>query len=211
MAIGEPSALLREGLLDGVRVLLAAAPGSPDAGFSAVVGPLCERLGAEVAEYEPPLAGAPEEREALTEEAVAGILERLGGASVLIVDAAGIYEREPGPEGLEAALQASWEVTRALSNRAFIPDGAGGRIFLLAPRSGGEDVHAAGAAAGLENLARTLSIEWARHGVTIVAVAPGTGTAAEEVAALCAWLASPAGSYLSGCLLDLTGPREAGA
>ena len=210
MAIGEPSALLREGLLDGVRVLLAAAPGSPDAGFAAAVGLLCERLGGEVAVHEPSLSGSPEEREALTEEAVGGILGRLGGASVLIVDGAGIYEREPGPVGLEGALQGTWEVTRAVANSAFIRDGAGGRILLLAPRSGGEDVHAAGAAAGFENLARTLSIEWARYGITIVALAPGTETPAAEVAALCAWLSSTAGAYFSGCLLDLRGPRAAG-
>jgi len=210
MAIGEPKALLRDGLLDGVRVLLAAAPGSPEAGFGAAVGPLCERLGGEVEAYEPSLSGAPEEREALTEEAVAGILERLGGASVLIVDGAGIYEREPGPEGLAGALQGTWEVTRAVGNRAFIPAGAGGRILLVAPRSGGEDVHAAGAAAGFENLARTLSIEWARYGITVVALAPGTDTPSDEVAALCAWLSSKAGAYFSGCLLDLRGPRAAG-
>ena len=58
--------------------------------------------------------------------------------------------------------------------------------------------------------ARTLSIEWARYGITVVAVAPGAETTREEVAALCAWLASPAGAYFSGCLLDLAGPRAAG-
>jgi citronellol/citronellal dehydrogenase len=138
---------------------------------------------------------------------VAGAIGQLGGASVLIVDADGLYARAPGAEGLSGALQASWEVTRALANRAFIPGSAGGRILLLAPRSGaGGDLHAAAAAAGLENLARTLSVEWARYGVTVVTVAPGAATTAAELAALCAWLASPAGAYFSGCLLDLRGP-----
>ncbi|HVE67771.1 MAG TPA: hypothetical protein VNB64_04245, partial [Solirubrobacteraceae bacterium] len=63
--------------------------------------------------------------------------------------------------------------------------------------------HAEAARAGLENLARTLSIEWARHNVRIVAVHPGTHTSAGEVAALTAFLASPAGEYYSGCRFSL--------
>lgn len=213
MPIARPSAMLRPGLLEGVRIVLAAAgaPEDADPGFTGALSELCEGLGAAVGGLEASLEGAPEEREAATEEAAAETLGRLAGASVLIVDGAGIYELRPGPEGLADALQVAWDVTRALANRAFIPGATGGRIFLLAPRSGGEDVHAAGAAAGFENLARTLSIEWARYGITTVAVAPGTETPAAEVAALCAWLSSPAGAYFSGCLLDLTGPRAAGA
>jgi citronellol/citronellal dehydrogenase len=212
MSTAEPSWLLRAGLLDGVRVVLASGPeASGGSGFAPAAGSLCERLGARLAGCRASVAGAPEEREAATEQAVAGALGRIGGASILIVDAAGIYANAPGPDGLADALQASWDFTRALANSAFIGGSATGRILLLAPPSGGDDVHAAGAAAGLENLARTLSIEWARYGITIVAVAPGLHTPAPEVAALCAWLASPAGDYFSGCLLDLTGPRAAGA
>ncbi len=77
---------------------------------------------------------------------------------------------------------------------AGIADRADGRTRVRTPR------------AGLENLARTLSIEWSRYHVTTVAVAPGAGTPAGEVAALTAYLASPAGAYFSGCLLDLRGP-----
>ena len=65
--------------------------------------------------------------------------------------------------------------------------------------------HSDAARAGLENLSRTLSIEWSRHGVTAVTIAPGATTAGSEVAALAAFLASPAGAYFSGCLLDLRG------
>ena len=42
----------------------------------------------------------------------------------------------------------------------------------------------------------------------MVAIAPGEGTPAGEVAALCAYLASPAGAYFSGCLLDLRAPTR---
>ena len=77
-------------------------------------------------------------------------------------------------------------------------------MVYLAPAAGGE--HARAACAALENLARTLSIEWSRHGITTVALAPGAGTSPAEVAGLVAYLASPAGAYFSGCLLDLRGP-----
>jgi hypothetical protein len=39
-----------------------------------------------------------------------------------------------------------------------------------------------------------------------VAIAPGDDTDAGELAAIAAYLASPAGAYFSGCLLDLTAP-----
>jgi NAD(P)-dependent dehydrogenase (short-subunit alcohol dehydrogenase family) len=55
-------------------------------------------------------------------------------------------------------------------------------------------------------MARTLSVEWARHAITVVAIAPGDGTAGGQVGALVAFLSSPAGDYYSGCLLDLRGP-----
>ena len=96
-------------------------------------------------------------------------------------------------------------MTRAVVNVAFLPREEGGRIVYLAPRplSG---AHAGAARAGLENLARTLSIEWARHAITAVAIAPGDRTTDDVLAALTAYLASPAGGYFSGCLLDLRGP-----
>ena len=70
-------------------------------------------------------------------------------------------------------------------------------LLLLAPAPG--DAGAEAARAGLENLARTLSIEWARHGIRPVAILPGAATEPEEVAELAAFLASPAGDYYSGC------------
>jgi hypothetical protein len=41
-----------------------------------------------------------------------------------------------------------------------------------------------------------------------VTIAPGDSTSASELAALTAYLASEAGAYFSGCLLDLGGPGE---
>jgi NAD(P)-dependent dehydrogenase (short-subunit alcohol dehydrogenase family) len=110
---------------------------------------------------------------------------------------------------LRACLDGAWEASHAVANAAFIEPRRPGRIVYVAPPSGrgraAEGALAEAACAGLENLARTLSIEWARYEITAVAIAPGASTAGEEVAALCAYLASPAGAYFSGCLLDLRG------
>jgi NAD(P)-dependent dehydrogenase (short-subunit alcohol dehydrogenase family) len=58
--------------------------------------------------------------------------------------------------------------------------------------------------AGLENLARTLSIEWSRYGWRIVTILPGRLTSDAALAEVVAFLASPAGDYYSGCALALT-------
>jgi citronellol/citronellal dehydrogenase len=79
---------------------------------------------------------------------------------------------------------------------------AGGKLVLLAPAPGAGS-HAAAARAALENMARTLSIEWARHAIRTTAIAPAEATAPAEVAALVAYLASPAGDYFSGCVFAL--------
>jgi len=108
-------------------------------------------------------------------------------------------------------LDASWNLTRVLAAAAFLAPGRPGRIVYVAPAAEA-GAHADAARAGLENLARTLSIEWARHAITTVAIAPGGGPeAAGEVAALSAYLASPAGAYFSGCLLDLRAGARAEA
>jgi NAD(P)-dependent dehydrogenase (short-subunit alcohol dehydrogenase family) len=121
-----------------------------------------------------------------------------GAADVLVYEAA---------EGMQAALDGAWLAIRPVATAAMI-DRGGGLIVLLAPRPGGPEAEAA--RAGLENLARTLSIEWARFAVRPVAVLPGEATSPAEVAELVAFLASEAGAYYSGCAFTLgavTPPR----
>ncbi len=116
-----------------------------------------------------------------------------------------------GEPGLRTSLQAAWVATRAVATGALIP-GGGGKLLLLAPASRA-GAHVEATRAGLENLARTLSVEWARFGVTAVAVCPGPATTDAELAELTAFLLSPAGEYLSGCRFDLgavPAPRSSG-
>ena len=105
----------------------------------------------------------------------------------------------------QQALADAWDAIRA---DALPPDRTGRLIVLIAPPPG--DAHAAATRAGLENLSRTLSIEWARHGTRPVTILPGAHTTDDELAELVAFLASPAGAYYSGCAFTLrspTGPR----
>jgi NAD(P)-dependent dehydrogenase (short-subunit alcohol dehydrogenase family) len=107
-----------------------------------------------------------------------------------------------GAEGLRACVDEAWAAISAIATGALIPGGAGGKILLLSPRPDAGPF-AGAARAALENLARTLSVEWARYAITAVAVAPGRGTTDSELAELMAYLVSPAGDYFSGCAFEL--------
>jgi NAD(P)-dependent dehydrogenase (short-subunit alcohol dehydrogenase family) len=193
------SELLSPNLLGEVSILVVGIS-SPDAGgrqeesFARAVGDACERLGSRVVVYG--CDGAVEE--AAMDRAVATAVAGSDGLDMLVVDGAGSF----ASGGLGLCLEGAWNATRAAVNHAILPAGRGGRIVYLAPAPGaGEQADAA--RAGLENLARTLSVEWARHEITVVTIALGDTTAPGEVGALVAYLASPAGAYFSGCQLDL--------
>jgi NAD(P)-dependent dehydrogenase (short-subunit alcohol dehydrogenase family) len=231
MITRDPSGLLRADVLNGVRMLVAGGhPVSPDAEgvhdgearteaqldvIAAAVQHNCAALGAEVRTC----SAFAEDGAALTQEdleaAVDRVMEEIGGLDLLAVDAAGLFAANSlrgTREALVGCLEATWSITRAVATRAFMAPGRVGRIVFLAPRPSGrasqESGHPDATLAGLENLARTLSIEWARYGITPVTVAPGLDTTAHQLAELVAYLASPAGGYFSGCLLDLRGPGQ---
>ncbi len=176
--------LLRPHLLDGRVVALGGG------GEDALGAPLVA-LGARIA----PLPTT------LDEDAMAAAVDR--ATQVLVHDLRPAFARPAVAEPLRAALDLAWVTVRAVANAAFIPAVDGGKVTLIAPAPDVADANTAGVRAAAENLARTLSIEWARHGITTVAITPGADTADAELVALAAYLASPAGDYFSGCRLAL--------
>jgi NAD(P)-dependent dehydrogenase (short-subunit alcohol dehydrogenase family) len=178
-------------------MLLAAGAPAGETALATAEG--CEALGARLERCELARGDDPE-------RAALAALGALGELDLLAIDAGSIFARDAdlGQGAIGACLQATWELTRAVANAAFVERERPGRIVFIAPA--GEPA----ARAALENLARTLSIEWSRLPVTTVAIAAGARTPAGETAALVAYLASPAGAYFSGCLLDLSGNTSAG-
>ncbi len=196
-------------------MVLAGGP-APAGAPARAIAEACAGLGAHVVQCDALSATARDGGEEELEREVDRALAQAGALALLVVDGAGLYaslaaarggegeERGDARAALVGCLEAAWNVTRAVVNRAFLARGRGGRIIYIAPAAGAGE-HADAARAGLENLARTLSIEWARRAITTVAIAPGEATTAGELAELTAYLASPAGAYFSGCLLDLRG------
>ena len=105
-------------------------------------------------------------------------------------------------DGLSVALEQAWSSISEVAAGQLIPAGRAGKVVLIAPRPDVGD-HASAARDALENLARTLSIEWARYGITAVAIAPASATTDQELATLVSFLLSRAGDYFSGCRLEL--------
>jgi len=107
-----------------------------------------------------------------------------------------------GPESLRAAVEQTWASLRPLATGALIPSSEGANIVLIAP-SPDAGRYAEAARAALENLARTLSVEWARYALRTTAVLPGGQTSEDQLGELVCFLASSAGDYFSGCRLEL--------
>lgn len=135
-------------------------------------------LGAQVSKLDPALS--------MDEEAMSAWARATGPFDALIC----------GQGANDDLLAETWAAVRALTIETFIPRSEG-RVVMLTPRDAG------GVAAALENMARTLSVEWARFAVTTVAIAPSAATTDEELAQLAAFLCSPAGAYFSGCRIEL--------
>lgn len=175
------------GLLTGSRVAIAGAGGAdPIAEQLRAIGASVDPLGEEVLRDEPAAEQWARERAPLH----------------ALVVVAGDSFGSGGAERLAATLERAWCAARAVATGALIDTGSPGRLLFVAPRPDAGP-HAAAARAGLENLARTLSVEWARFAITAVAVTPGPATTDAEVAELLCFLASPAGGYFSGCRFDL--------
>ena len=254
----DPLDVLRPGCLAG-RVALVTGGGS---GIGRATALLLARLGAEVVvmgRREERLA----ETAALAPECVItpiavdlrefdqvdaaldSALDRHGRIDLLVNNAGGQFLKpaeEVSPNGFRAVtrlnLDAPWYLTTRVAARSMIPNGYGkvATVTMTPHRGIPYMAHSSAARAAMESLTRTLAVEWGRHGIRLVAVAPGIvhteawegygldpGTVAEsmllrllqqpeEVAAIIAFCLSPAGDYITGTTLvadggwDLIGP-----
>jgi NAD(P)-dependent dehydrogenase (short-subunit alcohol dehydrogenase family) len=172
-----------------------------------------------------------------------GVLERHSRIDLLVNNAGGQFlspAEAITPKGfrtvIELNVQGTWQMTHGAATKAFIPQGEGKVISItVSPHMGFPGmVHTGAARAAVESMTRTLSVEWARFGTRLVAVAIGqfdtetlrtkypkaivenvAGTVPlgrlgteEEMAWLVAYLASPAGDFFSGCVITLDGARD---
>jgi citronellol/citronellal dehydrogenase len=258
MAESDPSRLFATGLLSG-QVCLVSGAGS---GLGRATALELARLGATVvgcgrrAEPLEETAAAAEQLdgsfegqaadirdEDAVEALVDGTLERHGRLDLLVNNAGGQFlspAEAITPKGfrtvIELNVQGTWLMTHAAATKAFIPQGGGKVVSVtLSPHHGMPGmVHSGAARAAVENMMRTLSVEWARHNVKLCAVAAGQfdtetlrtkypqqvvdnvhrtvplgrlGTP-EEMAWLVAFIASPGGDFLSGCVITVDGARD---
>jgi hypothetical protein len=178
--------LLRAGLLEGHGVALAGSAGD-------AIAVALRDLGARVQ--------ALEDQAERGEEDLGRWAGENGPLRAVVYDARASFGNG-GPEALMQAMHQAWLAVREVAVGALIPSPEPGKVVLIGPaQDAGPQSEAAGAA--LENLARTLSVEWARYEVTTVMVAPGPGLDESRLAELVAFLCSPAGDYVSGCRLEL--------
>jgi citronellol/citronellal dehydrogenase len=252
-----PSKIFQAGLLDG-QVALVSGGGS---GLGRATALELASLGAQVVvcgrRLEPleetaaaAEAGRVEARtcdireEDQVDSLVDEVMERHGQIDLLVNNAGGQFltpAEDITPKGFRTVIrlnvEGTWLMTHAVATRAMIPDSRGGKIVnvTLSPHHGLPGMaHSSAARAAVENLTRVLSIEWARFGIRLTALAAGhfatetlrtkypqqvvegvAGTVPlqrlgteEEFAWLVAYLASPAGDYLSGAILTIDGARD---
>ena len=172
-----------------------------------------------------------------------GVLERHGRLDALVNNAGGQFlspAETISPKGFRTVIElnvvGTWLMTHAAATKAFIPQREGKVVSVtISPHHGMPGmVHSGAARAAVENMMRTLSIEWSRFDVKLCAVAAGQfdtevlrtkypspvaenvhrtvplqrlGTP-EEMAWLITYLASPAGDFFSGAVLTLDGARD---
>jgi citronellol/citronellal dehydrogenase len=172
-----------------------------------------------------------------------GVLERHDRLNLLVNNAGGQFlspAEAISPKGfrtvIELNVMGTWLMTHAAATRAFIPQ-EGGKVLsvTLSPHNGMPGmVHSGAGRAAVENMMRTLSVEWARFGIKLCALAAGqfdtetlrtkypaevtrnvAGTVPlgrlgteDEMAWLVAFLASPAGDFFSGTVITLDGARD---
>jgi citronellol/citronellal dehydrogenase len=258
MAESSHSQVFRDGLLDGLVCVVSGA----GSGFGRETSLELIRLGAvvvgcgrraeplaETAELAAELPGSfqYESLDIREEEPVGrffdGLLERHGRLDVLVNNAGGQFlapAESISAKGFRTVIElnvvGTWLMTHAAATKAFIPQ-EGGKVMsvTLSPHNGMPAmVHSGAARAAVENMMRTLAVEWSRFQIKTCSLAAGqfatetlltkyprevvdnvarsiplgrTGRA-EEMAWMVAYLASPAGDFVSGTTITIDGARD---
>ncbi len=172
----------------------------------------------------------------------ARIKEKFGRLDVLVNNAGGQFPtlaRALTDKGWSAVinnnLNGTFYVTREMGNAFFIPQKSGTIVNIIADIHRGFPgmIHTGAARAGVENMTKTLALEWSQYNIRVNAIAPGTiessglktypkpvqdmfvdgmkevpmqryGTV-EEIANAVGFMASPLASYISGVTLYVDG------
>lgn len=173
---------------------------------------------------------------------VGRVRDGLGEIDILVNNAGGQFPttaQSLSSKGFEAVVRnnlfGTWNMTQSVALQSLIPRKSGHIVNVIAQIRRGFPgmVHTGAARAGVENMTKTLAVEWACHGLNINAVAPGvietSGTkqyppelletskkitplkrlgTPEEVAHLIVYLCSTASSFVTGQTFYIDGGQS---
>lgn len=244
----------RDGLMTGQTVLVSGG----GTGIGKAIAFLYARLGAQVmicgrreeplqetvaqlrnlgatADYLPMSIRDPEAVELL----IATTWEKLGGLDVLINNAGGQFAKpslEISPKGWQAVidtnLNGTWYMTQACAKQWVARKQPGSVVNIILDYFRGMPTiaHSAASRAAVDNLARTLAVEWSQYQIRVNSIAPGAiesngfnqyprpllkgfynanpmrelGTV-QDIAEGCIYLTAPSGNYITGETLVIDG------